>query len=1006
VLAPSSAQAVDGDVSAPTSAPAAAASAPDVEVASTAVPSVMSAADASGSAASDLVAELPKTSTSDFGMVGVTWTAGPTSGVQVEVRTRTAGTWSEWTPLALEVQDGEGGQPGTEPLWVGDADGVAARVTSPEGALDGVRIATIDPGAETGAGTTSAASTTAAPSTSAVTAAFSTTSSAASLRAAAATADGAPSYTPQPPIISRSAWGADAGTPCDSPAAGDRTRGVVVHHTAGTNSYTADQSAQIVRATQAYHVKSRKWCDLGYNFLVDKYGQIFEGRRGGIDRAVRAAHSGNAEVNMYAMGVSMMGDYDKVAPTPALKDAMVKLIGWRLGTNYLKAKGTYAIGGKTLNMIAGHRDVLSTACPGRYGYAWLSEAGGLRDRVEAYMAGYSSTVKSRYAAIGSATAGPIFIGEAQTSTGSRLRAKYLDLYAKGAAGTGTVFAISGAARDEYERVGSRTGVLGYPTSDAVGVSGGTRQNFEGGYVLTVVATGRATAYNAAGAVITGNGQASPAPAVKPATVGRVSVKAGKRSARLRWSRVTGATSYEVCLVATKTSRSCDRVARGVSSPTVLMTRLKPTRDTDWYAKVRGVNGSSKGAYSPLKGFNLAGSGTKRSSVASTVSPASTVSSASTPAATADRVMVPPSGSITVTGHGYGHGIGMSQYGAQGAAHAGVTYDRILSTYYPGTALATRGGSIRVLVSQDTSDAVDVRASSGLTFRKVGTSYKKSLPTRVGGRSVKSWRIVRVSSKKTQSTLQYRTSTKYRSYKGIRWTGDGQFDGPARIGLMLPGGTVSYRGAIRSAVPSRGSTARDTVNVLPIEHYVRGVVAAEMPAAWAPEALKAQAVAARTYGVRSMNPSRYYDICSTTACQVYGGASRETATTDAAVRATKGQYVTFQGAPAMTQFSSSSGGRTSAGSLPYLVAADDPYDGWAGNPNHAWTISVLASTIQKAYPSIGTLTALTVTRRTGGGDWGGRVATVTLTGSARSVTISGNDARWAFGLKSNWFSFGS
>ncbi|MFC5679550.1 SpoIID/LytB domain-containing protein [Aeromicrobium endophyticum] len=1033
LLAPSSAQAAGTDVTtspvAPTDA-AAATPAPDAEVTSTPVPGVVGVAEASGSASSDLVAELPKTSTSDFRMVGVTWTAGPTTGVQVEVRTRTAGTWSSWTPLGLEVQDGEGGRPGTEPLWVGDADGVAARVTSTGGALQGVRIDTIDPGSDdagTGTGTTSAASTTVASSPSAATAAFSTSSlgtaasrttslGTASLGAAATAADGAPSYTPQPAIISRSAWGAEPGTPCDTPAAGDRTRGVVVHHTAGTNSYTADQSAQIVRATQAYHVKSRKWCDLGYNFLVDKYGQIFEGRRGGIDRAIRAAHSGNAEVNTYAMGVSMMGNYDEVKPTPALKDAMVRLIGWRLGTNYLKAKGTYSIGGKTLNMIAGHRDVLSTACPGRYGYAWLSEAGGLRDRVEAYMAGYSSTVKSRYAAIGSATAGPIFIGEAQTSTGSRLRAKYLDLYAKGAAGTGTVFAISGAARDEYDRLGSRTGVLGYPAGEAVAVTGGTRQNFDGGYVLTAAATGRATAYNAAGAVITGSGQAAPAPAAKPAKVGRISVTPGKKSARLRWSGVAGATSYEVCLVATKTNRSCDRVARGVTSPTALMSKLKPTRDTDWYAKVRGVNGSAKGAYSSLKGFNLKSSSsrTKQSSVssvstasfASTASSASSVSSASTTPAASDRVTVPASGSITVMGHGYGHGIGMSQYGAQGAARAGVAYAGILATYYPGTTLATRGGSIRVLISQDTSDAVDVRAASGLKFRKTGTSYRKSLPTRIGGRAVKSWRIVRVSSKKTQSTLQYRTSTKYRSYKGIRWTGDGQFEGPSRIGLMLPGGTVAYRGVIRSAVPSKGSTARDTVNVLPVEHYVRGVVAAEMPAGWAPEALKAQAVAARTYGVRSLNPSRYYDICSTTACQVYGGASRETAATDAAVRATKGQYVSYQGAPAMTQFSSSSGGRTSAGSQPYLVAGDDPYDGWAGNPNHAWTISVPASTIQKAYPSIGTLRSLTVTRRTGGGDWGGRVASVTLQGSSRSVTISGNDARWAFGLKSNWFSFGS
>jgi SpoIID/LytB domain protein len=1025
MLAPVSAQAAGTDVTgvAPGAvAPAAGGStepaaspAPDVDVTSTAVPVVPEDAAPSpapepsgGPSTSRLVAELPQTSTSDFRMVGVTWTSGPTTGVSVEVRTRTSGAWSPWTTLDLEVQDGEGGQPGTEPLWVGDADGVAARVTSKTGTPQGVRIATIDPGADE----SSAAGADAAAGTDATPAAYRT--SAATATTVAAAADGSPAYTPQPTIITRAQWGASNGTPCDTPNAGDRTRGVIVHHTAGSNSYTKAQSASIVRATQAYHVKSRKWCDLGYNFLVDKYGQIFEGRRGGMDRSVRAAHSGNAAVNTYAMGVSMMGNYDVVKPTAALKDSMVKLIGWRMGTNYLKAKGTYSLGGKTLNMIAGHRDVLQTACPGRYGYAWLSESGGLRDRVQAYLASYSSTVRSRYTALGATAAGAIFIGEAQTSTGSRLRAKNLDIYAKGANGTGRAFTVSGATRTEYDRIGNRTSVLGYPTGDATSVAGGTRQTFDGGYITTVASTGRATAYTNAGAVVTGGGGAAPAPAPtptapKPATVGRIKVKAGTKSARLTWPAVAGATGYDVCVVATKTTRTCDRALYGVTSTTALVSKLKPTRDTDWYARVRAANGKVKGAYSSMKGFNLAAPTAAAAAPSSGARTSTSTAVSAARAGSSNTTTVPASGRVTLSGHGFGHGIGMSQYGAQGAARAGVPYAQILATYYPGTTLASRGGSIRVLVSQDTSDAVDVRAASGLTFRKLGTSFKKSLPTSIGGRKVTTWRIVRVASRTTQSTLQYRVSGSgsYRTYKSIRWTGDGQFEGPSRIGLVLPGGGVtSYRGAIRSAVPAKGSSARDTVNVLPLEHYVRGVIAAEMPAGWAPEALKAQAVAARTYGVRSISPSRYYDICSTTACQVYGGASRETATTDAAARATRGQYVSYQGAPALTQFSSSSGGRTSVGSQPYLPAGNDPYDGWAGNPNHAWTTTVSASTIQRAYPRIGTLRSLTVTKRSGGGAWGGRVSSLTLTGSSGSMSITGNDARWAFGLKSTWFSFSS
>jgi len=1005
LLTPTSAQAAGTEVSggapgvvAPPEAPPQAA--PPVDVTTTDVPVVPESAPRKPAPASPstsrLVAELPPTSTSDFRMVGVTW-SGPTSGIQVEVRTRTAGAWSPWTDLEVEGDD-EGGTPGTEPLWVGDADGVAARVTSPTGAPRDVRIATIDPGESDATGDLSGA-------------AYTGPLDGVARATSTATADGSPAYTPQPTIISRAAWGASGGTPCDTPAAGDSTRGVVVHHTAGSNSYTKAQSASIVRAVQAYHVKARKWCDVGYNFLVDKYGQIFEGRRGGIDRAVRAAHSGNAAVNTYAMGVSMMGNYDKIKPQAALTDAMVKLIGWRMGTTYLPAKGTYSLGGKTLNMIAGHRNVISTGCPGRYGYAWLSETGGLRDRVAAYLAAYSTPVKSRYAALGAA-AGPIFIGEAQTATGSRLRAKTLDVYAKAA--SGAAYTVAGAVRTEYDRVGSRTGVLGYPSADAVAVAGGTRQAFDGGSIVVDAATGRATAYDSAGGAIAGTGApapapTAPAPVVTPAAVGKITVKAGQRSARLIWSAVSGATSYDVCLYATKTNRSCDRVARGVGSPTVLMSKLKATKGTDWYAKVRAVNGSRPGAYSPLKGFNLASSAVKRTTGAPVGSAAvvpPTPTEAPAPAAgSVNTTTVPGSGRITINGHGYGHGIGMSQYGAQGAAKAGVTYDQILATYYPGTSLAQRSGSIRVLISQDTSDAVDVRATSGLVFRKLSGSYRATLPTTIGGKAVRTWRIVRVPSRKTQSMLQYRTTGGYRGYKSVRWTGDGQFEGPARIGLVLPGGSVvQYRGAVRSAVPAKGSTARDTVNVLPIEHYVRGVIAAEMPAGWAAEALKAQAVAARTYGVRSINPSRYYDICSTTACQVYGGASRETVSTDAAARATSGQFVAYQGAPALTQFSSSSGGQTSGGSQPYLTAAVDPYDGWAGNPHHDWSATVSAATIQKAYPTIGTLRQLSVTQRAGGGAWGGRVSSLTLVGSRKSVTISGNDARWAFGLKSSWFGF--
>ena len=255
-----------------------------------------------------------------------------------------------------------------------------------------------------------------------------------SAAAAADFGDGAPAYTGPPKVIARPSWGAAVGGTCSAPVVGSSTRGVVVHHTAGNNSYTQAQSASIVRGIQTYHIKGHNWCDIGYNFLVDKYGQIFEGRKGGADRAVRGAHAGNGEVNTYAMGISMMGDFDKAEPTDALKSAMVKLVGWRMGTTYMKAKGTYKVreNNLTLNFISGHRDVVGTACPGRYGYAWLSESGGLRDRVEAYISNYSSEIRTKLGTLTST--GAVYIGEVDVAgpsgAGRRTQLGSLDIFSK------------------------------------------------------------------------------------------------------------------------------------------------------------------------------------------------------------------------------------------------------------------------------------------------------------------------------------------------------------------------------------------------------------------------------------------------------------------------------------------------------------------------------------------------------------------------------------------------
>ncbi len=447
-----------------------------VDVSTTSVPAVTDAvaeaAERADDDAADLVAQLPARRTDDFGLVGVTWTRGfDDKNMTVQVRLRTDGAWADWEELEVESDEGEGGRDGTEPLWVGSADGVAVRVTSPTGERpSGLSVATIDPGS------TPSTSTTASP-------AFYEGSSDA---AVTQVADGAPAYTPKPAIISRSSWGAKKNTYCDSPRVGNETRGVVVHHTAGSNSYSKSQSAGIVRATQAYHMKGRDWCDIGYNFLVDKYGQIFEGRVGGVDRAVRGAHAGNKTVNTYTMGVSMMGTYTSSPPAAATKDAMVKLIGWRLGTTFHPATGKYKVGSYSLNRIAGHRNVVSTACPGAAAYAWLSAGGGLRDRVAAYIANYSSAIKTRVAQLGSAATGPVFIGEypfSQAGGGRKARLERVDMYST----TYGTFKVGGTYREGYKARDEQAGVLGVPIAEAQksSVSTVSLQRFSKGTVYRV-----------------------------------------------------------------------------------------------------------------------------------------------------------------------------------------------------------------------------------------------------------------------------------------------------------------------------------------------------------------------------------------------------------------------------------------------------------------------------------------------------------------------------------------
>jgi N-acetylmuramoyl-L-alanine amidase len=183
-----------------------------------------------------------------------------------------------------------------------------------------------------------------------------------------------------PPIITRAGWHADESIRRGAPFYADGVHLAFVHHTVNTNSYTKAQSASIVRGIELYHVKSNGWNDIGYNFLVDKYGQIFEGRYGGVTKPVVGAHS--LGFNTGSVGIAVIGDYGSTSITPAARAALLSLIAWRLDLAHVDplsrvvrvsaGNPRYPAGrAVTLNAISGHRDVYPTSCPGASLYAQL-----------------------------------------------------------------------------------------------------------------------------------------------------------------------------------------------------------------------------------------------------------------------------------------------------------------------------------------------------------------------------------------------------------------------------------------------------------------------------------------------------------------------------------------------------------------------------------------------------------------------------------------------------------
>jgi stage II sporulation protein D len=365
--------------------------------------------------------------------------------------------------------------------------------------------------------------------------------------------------------------------------------------------------------------------------------------------------------------------------------------------------------------------------------------------------------------------------------------------------------------------------------------------------------------------------------------------------------------------------------------------------------------------------------------------------------------VPPGGVYTFHGRGNGHGHGMSQWGAYGAARiAHLSMNQILHFYYPRTTLATRStaSTIRVLLSATDANSrgyVRVNPAIGLAVTPAGGKAEVLATTTVSHHAITGWRLERHGKIVDLQRLSVgKWATRRAVGKGAAFTDTAQ-----QVPVVTPGGVVSYRGSI---VGELESGAMEAVNVVNLELYLRDVVPSEMPSTWSPAALQAQAVAARTYARHGMNDPKasWFDVDGDTRDQAYGGVGVETVHATNAIAATAGEVIVDSHQRAvLAQYASADGGWTVSGGVSYLPAKADPYDGMMPNSDHAWVRSVSASSIQAAYPTLGTLHDIVITGRDGNGVWGGRVTTLKLLGSKATVSLTGADLQASFGFDSTW-----
>ena len=331
------------------------------------------------------------------------------------------------------------------------------------------------------------------------------------------------------------------------------------------------------------------------------------------------------------------------------------------------------------------------------------------------------------------------------------------------------------------------------------------------------------------------------------------------------------------------------------------------------------------------------------------------------------------------GAGWGHGIGMSQYGAKGAAENGWDYRRILGHYYTDTEIGDAGSrTIRVLLGD---------GRSSVRFDGAKSVNGKKLDPR-------------------------KTYTATRTGAKVKIKGVGRYSGLARVkGTAIRWKGTSMNGVAdgrwRSYLELRPSSAGGltVVNALGLDNYVRGVIAGEMPSSWHPEALKAQAIAARSYALTTDRGGPVFDQYPDTRSQVYRGVTGEAASTNAAVTATAGEVVQYDGAVAVTYFFSTSGGHTEnvensfvgAAPKPWLKGVEDPFD--VASPRHRWRFVYTQSQIQSRLSGLvkGTFQGIEVIEQ----GVSPRIVHADILGSGGRIRVTGPTLRARLGLYDTW-----